>query len=194
MGPLALLSRTDIAALDIEGIDLTISSTERPRTLAIERVWLDSGRVRAGDTVTARVALRPWRGTEVVRSLPIEIPANAKGSLTLVVADANRISAYDTHDLRQIPSMDTVPQLMRAFGSLRRNHVLYVRLVNQDTGAQIGGEALPSLPPSVLGVVEGDRAGAGSATLRTATLGTWDLALDGVVTGQRQVPIAIEPD
>jgi hypothetical protein len=192
--PLTLLSRTDLAKLDIDGVELTISSTEFPRTLAVERVWLDSGRVRPGDTVTARVALRPWRGAEIVRSVPITIPANAKGTLTLVVSDATRMATYDTRDLRQVPALDNVPQLMRAFASLRRNNVLYVRLVTQDMGAQVSGEPLTALPPSVLAIVEADRSGAGSTPLRTATAGSWDLPLDGVVVGQRQVTIPVDPD
>jgi hypothetical protein len=192
--PLALLARTDIARVEVEGIDLHIAASERPRTLAIERVWLDSARVRAGDTVVARVALRPWRGAEVVRAVPIQVPANAKGALTLVVADATRIAPYDTSDLRQVTAFDTVPQLMRAFASLRRNTVMHVRLVDQEGGAQISGEALPSLPPSVMAVVEADRTGAGAAPLRYATVGAWDIPADGVVVGQRIVTITIESE
>jgi hypothetical protein len=191
--PLTLLARTDLAHVEVEGVDLAITSTEWPKTLAIERVWLDTGRVRPGDTVTARIALRPWRGAEIVRSVPIEIPAHTKGALTLVAADATRVAPYDTRDLRQVSALDTVPQLLRAFETLRRNSVLYVRLINQDPGAQISGEALPALPPSVLGVVDGDRAGSGSTPLRNATIGAWDLQLDGAVVGLRQLPITIEP-
>ena len=192
--PLALLSRTDVARVEIEGIDLRITASERPKTLAIERVWLDSGRVRPGDLVTAKVALRPWRGAEVVRSVPIQIPPNAKGNLTLVVSDATRASLYDTRDLRQVPALDSVPQLIRAFAGLRRNTVMYVRLVLPDHGVQVSGEALPALPPSVLAIVEAGRSGAGATVLRYATAGEWDVPLDGVVVGQRTLSITIDPE
>jgi hypothetical protein len=192
--PLALLARSDIARLDVEGIDLRIKASERPRTLSVERVWLDTGRVRPGDTVVARVALRPWRGPEVVRSVPIQIPHNATGSLTLVVADATRTALYDTRDLRQVSALDTVPQLMRAFATMRRNTVMYVRLVDPESGAQVGGEALPSLPPSVMAIVEADRSGAGATPLRYATVGSWDVPLDAVIAGQRTVTVTIESE
>jgi hypothetical protein len=191
--PLALLARTDLAAVEIEGVDVTISASERPRTLAVERVWIDAGRVHPGETVNARVALRPWRSAEIVRTVPIQVPHGARGPLTLVVADATRIAPFDSRDLRQAPAVDTVPQLLRLFGSLRRNNVLYVRLVNQEPGMQISGETLPSLPPSVLGIVEADRSGAGATALRSATVGAWDVPVDGVVTGLRQTTITIEP-
>lgn len=190
--PLAMLARTDLAAITIDGVDLALTATERPRTLAIERVWLDSARIRPGDTVTAHVMLRPWRGAEQTRSIPIRIPPNARGPLTLVVADATRIAPYDYRDLRQAPNVDDVAQLLTLFGALRRNSTLYVRLVNQDGGAVVGGQALSSLPPSVLGVVEADRTASGGTALRTGTTGTWDVRVDGAVTGIRQVTVPLD--
>jgi hypothetical protein len=190
--PLALLSRTDLAALTIEGVDLAITVSERPDTLAIERVWLDSARVRPGDTVTAHVALRPWRGPDVVRSIPLQIPANARGPLTLIVADATRVAPYDHRDLRQVSNVDDVAQLLALFDSLRRNSVLYVRLVSQDSGVVVSGQALSSLPPSVLAVMEADRAASGAAALRFATAGSWDVRVSGVVTGIRQVGVTLD--
>ena len=40
-GPLNILLRNDLAPVQIEGVDLTISSFEEPRTTTIERAWLD---------------------------------------------------------------------------------------------------------------------------------------------------------
>ena len=54
----------------------------------LERVWLDDPRPRAGRTVPLKVLFRTYRGDEVVRTLPIEIPANASG--TLVAAGVGR--------------------------------------------------------------------------------------------------------
>ena len=190
--PLAMLARTNLATVAVEGVDMAITVTERPRTLTIERVWLDSARLRPGQMVSAHVALRPWRGTEVTRSIALRIPSNARGSLTLVVADATRIAPYDSRDLRQAPNVSDVPQLVSLFASLRRNSTLYVRLVNQDAGAIVGGQALSSLPPSVLAIVEADRSASGGTPLRLGTPGSWDVGVNGVVVGMRQLTITLE--
>ena len=40
-------------------------------------MWLDGVRARAGRTVPLKVLMRTYRGEEVVRTVPLEIPANA---------------------------------------------------------------------------------------------------------------------
>ena len=44
----------------------------------IERVWLDDVRPRAGRTVPLKVLTRTYRGEEMIATVPIEIPANAR--------------------------------------------------------------------------------------------------------------------
>lgn len=192
--PLALLSRTSLAALEVEGVDVAVTTSERPRTVAIERVWLDRARVRPRETVLARVALRPWRGAEWIRDVPVRVPANARGALTLVVADAARIAPYDARDVRQAQNVTDVGQLVSLFGKLRRNSTLYVRLLSPDNGVSLGGETLSALPPSVLAIVEADRAGSGATAVRQAAVGAWDVHVDGAVQGIRQLTFTVEPN
>ena len=55
----------DYEKVDIEGLELTITSTEEPKTATLERVWLDDPRPRAGRTVPLKVLLRTYRGEDV---------------------------------------------------------------------------------------------------------------------------------
>ena len=80
VAPITYLMGNDYEKVDLEGVDVTITSTEEPKTATLERVWLDDPRPRAGRTVPLKVLLRTYRGEEVVRTLPIEIPANASGT------------------------------------------------------------------------------------------------------------------
>ena len=66
---------------------MSIEATEAPRTATIERVWLDDVRPRAGRTVPLKVLTRSYRGEEKISTVPIEIPANASGSLSIMVTD-----------------------------------------------------------------------------------------------------------
>ena len=192
MAPLTFLLGNDFEPIEIEAVDLTIQSTEQPRTATIERVWLDGVRARAGRTVPLKVLMRTYRGEEVVRTVPLEIPANASGSLSVMVSDGSRLAQWERREVRQPTEPRSVPQLMRALNTLRKNNRLYVRLLASDAGAVVSGEPLSSLPPSVLGVLEADRSAGDFVPLRNATLGEWNLPTEYAVVGSRMLTINVE--
>jgi hypothetical protein len=190
-GPLTALLKTSGEPVDVERISLTIDASEQQRSARIERVWLDTTRPRAGQSTIVHVALRSSRGEEIVRQIPIEIPANLSGSLQLIVADAARTTADDRRDTRGA-DLQRVSQLMRSFNRARRNNRLYVRLTSPDAGAVVNGEPMAGLPPSVLAVIEADRNSGTVGALRTMTRGEWELALDVAVTGARQLTLSLD--
>ncbi len=192
LAPLTFLLGNDFEPIEIEALDLTVQSTEQPRTATIERVWLDGGRARAGRTVPLKVLMRTYRGEEVVRTVPLEIPANATGSLSVMVSDGSRLAQWERREVRQPTEPRSVPQLMRTLNTLRKNNRLYVRLLAADAGAVISGEPLSSLPPSVLGVFEADRSTGDFVPLRSATLGEWNLPTEYAVNGSRTLTINVE--
>src|SRR5262245_24130992 len=51
VAPITYLLSNDYEKVDLEGISLTIGTTEEPKTATLERVWLDDPRPRAGKTV-----------------------------------------------------------------------------------------------------------------------------------------------
>jgi hypothetical protein len=192
MAPLTFLLDNDFEPIQIEAVDLTIQSTEQPRTATIERVWLDGVRARAGRTVPLKVLMRGYRGEEVVHTVPLEIPAGASGSLSVMVSDGARLAQWERREVRQPTEPRSVPQLMRALNTVRKNNRLYVRLLASDSGAVVRGEPLSSLPPSVLGVLESDRSTGDFIPLRNATLGEWNLPTEHAVVGSRVLTINIE--
>ncbi len=44
--------------------------------------------------------LRTYRGEEIVRTLPIEIPANASGALSVLVSDGARLGQIEQREAR----------------------------------------------------------------------------------------------
>ena len=75
VAPMTALISNDYEKVDIEGLELTFKSTEEPRTATLERVWIDDPRPRAGRTVPLKVLLRTYRGEDLLRTMPIAIPA-----------------------------------------------------------------------------------------------------------------------
>jgi hypothetical protein len=139
-----------------------------------------------------KVLMRSYRGEEIVRTVPLEIPANASGSLSVMVSDGSRLAQWERREVRQPSEPRSVPQLMRTLNTLRKNNRLYVRLLASDAGAVISGEPLSSLPPSVLGVLEADRSTGDFVPLRSATLGEWNLPTEFVVVGSRMLTINLD--
>jgi hypothetical protein len=137
------------------------------------------------------VALRTFRGEEVVRTLPISIPANASGPLSILVTDGTRLGQAEQRESRLPQQLRSVSQMVRTLNKGRRNNTLYVKLLGSDAGAVINGESLSSLPPSVLAVLEADRNGGSFNALSTATLGEWELPTEHAVSGTRTLSVTV---
>jgi hypothetical protein len=191
-GPLTMMLGNNIEAVTLEGLDVTVTATETPRTASIERVWLDDIRPRPGRTVPLKVLTRSYRGEEKISTLPIEIPANAPKEITVLVTDGRQLNAMEQRELRGSLQPQTIAQLVRVLNQTRRNNRIYVRLITGRAGAVVNGEAMTALPPSVLSVLEADRNGGSFTPIRNATLGEWEIPADAAVTGSRALTINLE--
>jgi len=191
VAPITYLVGNDFEKVQLEGIEISLSTAEEPKTATLERVWLDDPRPRAGRTVPLKMLLRTYRGDDVVRTLPIEIPPNASGTLSVLVTDGARLAQAEQRETRRPNQQRSVDQMIRLLNKGRRNNTLYVKLLGSDAGAVVNGELLSSLPPSVLGVLEGDRNGGTFNPLHSATVGEWELPTEHLVSGSRTVTITV---
>jgi hypothetical protein len=192
VAPITYLLGNDYESADVEGVDVTVVTTEKPKTATLERVWLDDPRPKAGRPASLKVLFRTYRGDEVVRTLPVQIPYNASGALSILVSDGARLGQNELREARQQPR--TVDQMIKSLNKARRNNTIYVKLLGPGAGAVVSGELLSSLPPSVLGVLEGDRNGGNFNLLRSATLGEWELVTEHTVAGSRTLTFTVSPN
>ncbi len=190
VAPITALVNNDYETVEMLGLDISVKSTEQPRTATLERVWIDEPRPRPGRTVPVKVLLRSYRGEDIVQTIPIEIPANARGSLALMVSDGQRLNQSEGREAR-LPQPRSVPQLVKALNKARRNNTIYVKLLASDAGAVVSGELLSSLPPSVLAVIESDRSSGNVNPLQTTSLGEWQLRTEQAISGVRTLTIQV---
>jgi SpoIVB peptidase S55 len=191
VAPITYLMANDFEKVELDRLEFTVSSSEEPKTATLQRVWLDDPRPRAGKTVPLKVALRTFRGEEVIRTLPVGIPANASGTLSILVSDGSRLGLAEQREARLPQQLRSVSQLIRTLNKARRNNTLYIKLLGSEPGAVINGETLTSLPPSVLAVLEADRNGGSFNPLHTATLGEWELPTEHAVSGSKTLTVAV---
>ena len=83
-------------------------------------------------------------------------------------------------------------QTIKALQDIRRNDTLYVRLFDSNNSAVVGGETMPSLPPSILPVFETDQAAGGGISLQQSAIRDWELQTDHAVTGSRLLSINLD--
>ena len=191
-GPITMLLANDREPVTVNGLDVSIDASETPRSVTIERVWLDEVRPRAGRTVPLKVLTRSYRGEEKISTVPIEIPANVSGPLSILVTDGRQLNAMEQRELRRSLQPQSVAQMIRVLNDTRRNNRIYVRLLNGRPGAVVNGEALTALPPSVLSVLEADSNGGSYTPIRSAPVGEWELPMDSAVIGSRTLAIDVE--
>ena len=191
MGPLTTLLSNEFEPVQIESIEIQISAIDEARTATLERVWIDTSRPRPGDRVPLKVVSRSYRGTKLVETLMVDIPAHASGVLTIQVSDAPTLTRQDQREGRSPATANSISQLIRNLNSTRRNNRLYVRLVRADAGAIDKGEPLPALPGSVLAVLESNRTSGELSKLAEATLGEWEIVTDHSVSGSRRLTIEL---
>lgn len=191
--PVALLLGNPVERIPVREIEVDISASEEAQAATLSRAWLRSSRVRPGGKATLRVALRDYRGAEETRELEVPIPRSAARSrLTLLVADALSVALSDQRQgVTGTPTR--VEQIYRAISRHRRQSRLYVRLVGSGrSAAVVGGEYLPSLPPSVRSVVSRDSSGGLTRELPASVLWEGHLDFDATVSGSRQLNLQVE--
>lgn len=195
VAPLNFLLRNQFEDVQIEGLDLEIDASEQARTATLERAWIDGARPKPGSTVNLKVLLRTYRGEEVTKSVPVQIPPNMHGSVSIMVSDGAHLSQWETRELQVQPLQARgLPQMISVLNNARKNNRLYVRIVTPDGGAVVKGEPLAALPPSVLAVMESDRDGGNFRPLQSALVGEWEIPADYAVSGLRTLTLPLAED
>ena len=189
--PLAALLTNGLEPVRVESLQIEMAGAERIRSAAIERVWIDTTDVQRGKALPLKILLTPWRGEPFVRTMNVDIPLNAEGPLTLVVADGNRFGQWEQREQRATLKPASVDQMVKLLNAARRGNRLYVRLVGRDTGAVVNGEVMPSLPSSVLTVLQGDRGTSANPPIQSSILGAWEIPMGHAVEGLRTLTLQL---
>jgi len=195
VSPIQYLLTSGFDGALIEGVDLDIATTDRKTGATLERISVSRDEVRAGDTVTLSAQLRGTRGEMIVEQYPVTIPAGlASGKIQMVVGDGSTVTASE---LRR-GATGAPPGLaaaVRELNKLRRNDRLYVKITNNQPGVVIGGEEFPSLPPSMIALLDSNRASSRSvAPLTNSTVVEYELPPSRyVLQGQRSLTLTVKP-
>ncbi len=178
---------------DVKRVDVTVDLLPERRVAVIENAWVANPDVQPGDVVPVKVFLRPYRGQPIQRDVQVTIPAGlAKGDHRVLLSDADTLNRMQNM-AGAMNRFLSIPETVSLINQERTNNRLYVSLVESAPTAYYDDKALPSLPSSVLNVMQAGRPSSRSlVTTGETTSEQMSVPFDAVVTGSYSLRIHVK--
>ena len=142
---------------DIQGVKLDFDLVRERRSARLEASRTDVTEARPGDEIIVETVLRPYRGERLVRQISIRIPTTtSKGTLRILVSDGETLDRMR----RGMPMMNRKLSLLSTIALLNKEHAnnrVYVSLLEADPEAMVADKVMPTLPLSVMNVMDNMR-------------------------------------
>ena len=180
-------------APDVEGVKLDFDLVRERRSARLEASRTDVTEARPGDKITVETVIRPYRGERLVRQIPIRIPTSAsKGPLRILVSDGDTLDRMH----RSAPMMSRGLGLAPTIALLnkeRSDDRVYVSLFDSDPEAMVADKIMPTLPLSVMNVMDNVRGTQDMVVLGESSVSEASTEpLDYVVSGAQMLTINIK--
>jgi hypothetical protein len=141
----------------LKSVDAIVDILPDRREAMIENAWVPASEVEAGTSVPVKVFVRPYRGERIERDFTLKIPAGlAKGEHRVLFSDAETLNRLQSAAAASEPFID-IKQTVSLMNQERSNNKLYVSLVEPRPTVFYEDKTLPSLPASIMNVMQTDR-------------------------------------
>ncbi len=141
----------------VQSVKLDFDLVRERRWARLESARTDVTEARPGDQVMVETVLAPYRGERLVQSIAVRIPPSAsKGTLRILVSDGETLDRVG----RVNPAFGRKLDLASTIALLNKEHTnnrVYVSLLEADPEARVADKVMPTLPISVMNVMEGMR-------------------------------------
>jgi len=161
----------------------------------VERMRLDKTVVRPGDNLTITVFLQEYQGEMHRVKRTIKLPANLNaGRISLYVGSGSSLTHLEARTTPQKFKPQNFNQLLNILNNRRKNNFVFFQIRARNKGVLVAGEELPNLPPSILSVMQAQKASGSVLTLRDRVLSEEKLQVDFAVSGGRTVWLNVDKD
>jgi len=177
----------------LKNVNVTVDLLPERRIATIENAWVSASEVRPGDEVALKLFLRPYRGPRIERELKLKIPVGlAKGDHRILLSDADTLNRMQNAAGLMNRYID-LPEAVSLINQERTNNRLYVSLVRQGTTAYYEDKTMPSLPASVLNVMQNGRSSNRPLVTSSETaMPQAEVPFDYVITGSHSLKISVK--
>ncbi len=188
--PISALLGSGFDGVDINAIDLDVTSSDTRNTAILERISLDRTEISRGARVEIQAYVRTDSGKQFVERIPVEIPADLPpGQLLIFVGDGSALQ--ESSSARAFVPRD-LGQLVNTINKLKKNDRLYVRLYRTTPGVVIGTSEMPNLPPSVVATLNNERSSGGYTATALSPIYEQELApAEFVISGQQVLSVVV---
>lgn len=176
----------------VRAIDLDITVRDDLRVARISRVRADRREARPGESVELSVWLEPYRRPEVRIDMELPLPTDlAPGPLSILIGDAGAVAAEERSFAGGELEPDSVEEIIRRLNRTRPRDRIYYQVSRDDQGAFYGGRKMPSLPPSVIGLLSGGQTSGEAVRLNRKVLIESSEPVDYVVSGDHRIELTV---
>ena len=148
--PLELLTRSEVADVELDSVHFAVKVREQVQTATIDRLRVPEAKLRSGQPFQLEVILQPYRGDRERVRFEMEVPAGlTPGPMRLRVGGGEASRGWEQKRRPDAIKPRNLLQLLRELEVVERNDDLVVELYRDDASVSVDGRELPGLPPSV---------------------------------------------
>jgi hypothetical protein len=176
-----------------KGAEVNVDLLPERRVASIENAWAATSEAEAGQTVSVKVFLRPFRGERLVRDIDVKLPTGLPpGQHRILLSDADTLNRMQSGAGRANRFID-LNETISLINQERSNTQLYVSLMQTASTVYYDDKILPSLPASALNVMQtGPMASRPFVASRETVLEQAAIPFDYVVSGSYSLTITVK--
>jgi len=175
-------------------VDVNVDVIPERRAAAIESAWTASQEVQAGEEVSVKVFLRPYRGPRIERELLVKIPTGLPaGEHRILLSDADTLNRIQTAAGRANRFID-LNSSIALINQERSNNKVYASILFAGSTLYYDDKVLPSLPASVLNVMQAGSSSTNRSVVasRETTVEQASIAFDYVISGSYSLTFKVK--
>jgi len=173
---------------------LNFDALHQKNLAIVEKIEVDRTVVKPGDDIKLSVYFREYQGAEHKIDHVLKIPEGiSKKRITIYAGSGSALTRLEARTSPQKFRPKSFQQLTELLKTRRKNNFLFFQIRMRDKGVLVAGEELPALPPSILSVMNTQRASGNLSNLRDRVLFETSVEVDYSVSGGKTVLINVEP-
>jgi hypothetical protein len=145
-----ILIDNPIKNFEIDSIKLEITPFEKNRVARLKRVIASKYRAKPGENISFTLYYKPSEGKMKKENISVPVPPLKKGSkLYILIGDSKTLQKFETQTYKdgfRFPSDEA--SLMRALNNIRKNNIIYFKVLTLKKSVFINGYDYSGIPPS----------------------------------------------
>jgi hypothetical protein len=178
---------------NVKRVTATVDLLPERRVASIENAWVANAEVHGGEEVPIKVFLRPYRGPRIEKEFKVKVPPGlSKGEHRILLSDADTANRMQSMAGFMNKYID-LPETVSLINQERSNNKLYVSLLQASPTAYYDDKTMPSLPSSVLNVMQAGRASSRPmVTSADSTAEQTAIPFDYVISGSYSLKVTVK--